>query len=99
MWDNKTMSATHDALIWARERAAAGVRSNFKKLDEEIRSVKRYPVEGGSGSVWVTERHGESGSEFECSTAPLGCGGHSHPAGSDFISRRVAELAGQHADE
>ena len=93
------MSATHDALIWARERAAAGVRSNFKKLDGEIRSVKRYPVDGGSGSVWVMERHGESGSTFESSTEPLGCGGHSHPAASDFISRRVAELAGQGADE
>ena len=69
---NERMSATHDAKIWAGERQRLGC-AQTGKLDDTIRSVKRYPVESGSGSVWVTERRRvEEESTFECSTAPLG---------------------------
>lgn len=100
------MSATQDAMIWARERAAAGVnsrsREDLHELDRQIKSIKRYPVEGGSGSMWVTERWGAiadepgtSASRFECSAAAWGCGVGQHASAAAFISKRMEELRGE----
>ena len=89
---NERMSATQDAMLWARERAAAGVHSDLYALDEEILSIKRYT--SGGHDVWVTERKTEDGRAFECSRSAWGCPGDLMVGEErqQWIDRRLAEL-------
>ena len=91
---NERMSATQDAMLWARGRASAGVVCGPYGLDEIIASIKRYVGAGGE-SVWVTElKRDATGRVFECSTTPWGCP-QLRPETEErrmWINRRIAEL-------